>query len=403
MQQHRPEILILYSNPINTARLRVDKEHRAIDQIIDKFHIDSNRIVRLHATSVTDFIAELQKSDFEIIQFSGHGSTEGIYLETANINQGEVVSAKRVSTLLHGSSPKLKAVIFISCFSASSISDLIDIAPYLITVSGPAEDDAAIEFIRRFYETLFKSDSVELAFETAVRLVGAILERQGIHPVLSRRAKEKGSGRFLVQAFPTSGDSILIDLTDVEEDLPKLKISKDKFLSLLTRKIRAHQWVFDIPRERVVIPIGSYFGVFSWQNASDLVFCNKILQVKEEVDEITCKVWARVVLNYNDLYSAKYRSVARPMEALHVPLLETALENLKKFYKGYFLDEDNSMVLRSCIGRNYNTSSALIEANIELAEKKHDQGDYSTMIFHMENALSGIHDLVDTLTENLCE
>ena len=89
MSNIKSDILILYSNPSDTPRIRLDKEYRVIDKIIERFDIDPRRITRLHATSVNDFVAELQKGDFEIIQFSGHGSGQGIYLESYQIKERE--------------------------------------------------------------------------------------------------------------------------------------------------------------------------------------------------------------------------------------------------------------------------------------------------------------------------
>jgi hypothetical protein len=235
MKNKNPKVLIIYSNPSNSSRLRLDKEHRSIDQIIDKLNIDSKSITRLHAASIGDFLAELSKDDFEIVQFSGHGSTSGIYLEAEQIDAGEEVSSKRLASLLKGVSSKLKVAIFVSCFSSDSIPDLAGVAPYLITICGPADDIAAIEFVRRFYESFFQHNSVEIAFETAVRLVGVILEQKNIHALLTRRAKELGEERFLLQAFPTGGDSILVDLTDVEKYIIQLNVTIEEFLYTLTR------------------------------------------------------------------------------------------------------------------------------------------------------------------------
>jgi len=403
MPNQQADILILYSNPSDTDRLRLDKEHRAVEQVISDLRLDPRRIQRLHAVSVMDVISALQKNSFDIVQFSGHGSSKGIYLEDELYDEGTEVSAKRMASILKSAHPKLKAAIFVSCFSASSVSELVDAAPYLITVSGPADDDASIEFMRRFYHAYFRSNSVEVAFETAVRLVGAILERQGVHPVLSRRAKVKGVDRFLIQAFPVSGDSLLVDLTEAEKDFKKITLNQDEFLSLLTRKVRGHQWVFDIPRERVILPIGSYFGIFSWQDSNDVVYCSRILQVKDDTDESTCRVWVKFAMRYNDLFSERYRSVTNPSDPLNSRLIELALEAFSTFYKDFFEDEKASEVLRSCLGKHYKTSSAIIESNLSLSLSKYHQGDAKAVILYLESTLSAIHDLVDLLTEQLCE
>jgi len=108
-------------------------------------------------------------------------------------------------------------------------------------------------------------------------------------------------------------------------------------------------------------------------------------------------------MRYNDLFSERYRSVTNPSDPLNSRLIELALEAFSTFYKDFFEDEKASEVLRSCLGKHYKTSSAIIESNLSLSLSKYHQGDAKAVILYLESTLSAIHDLVDLLTEQLCE
>lgn len=41
-----------------------------------------------------------------------------------------------------------------------------------------------------------------------------------------------------------------------------------------------------------LLSIGPYFGLFSWSGPDDVVPCHQIMQIRPELDEATCEVWA---------------------------------------------------------------------------------------------------------------
>lgn len=107
-------ILILYSNPSDTTRIRLDKEHRAIDQVISKSGINPNILFRCHATSIEDIVHILSNTNFDVIHFSGHGSNNGIYLEKTKENKSELFVSKELAELLKNTQPRLTLAIFMS-------------------------------------------------------------------------------------------------------------------------------------------------------------------------------------------------------------------------------------------------------------------------------------------------
>lgn len=399
--QAEPKILIFYSNPIDTYRIRLDKEHRAIDQLLQRQSQYARSIHRLHATSPEDLSHILRAGKYEIVQFSGHGSADGIFLEDIHANKSSVITAQQISAILTDTCPQLKAAIFLSCYSALAIPDLVNVAPYLITVSEEADDDASIDFISEFYDAYFRYNSIEKAFHSAQTYVDLVKKKYNLKAILSRRAQEIAKDRFLFQVFPTGADSILVDISGAEADIQKLKISRDEFLSLLSRKVRIHKWAFEAPRERAIISVGPYFGLFSWKNANDVVYCQQVMQLRENSEEELCEVWTYLVVTYNDLYVEKYRTANNPYASSMSIWLEKAIKVYNSTYRQFFEKEQVSAILRKNVPEQFKVTKSLFGANLRMIDQKFAQEDFDSTVMYLEATLSAIHDLINALTEIL--
>jgi len=206
----------------------------------------------------------------------------------------------------------------------------------------------------------------------------------------------------LFQVFPAGfGDSILIDLTEADHYIQSLSISRDSFLSLLTRKIRVHRWVFDTPRERAILSVGRYFGLFSWQNANDVVICHKVMQIRSDVDEATCDAWTSLTVSYNDLYADKYRTAIKPFEQSMSGRLKKALERYYETFDLFFERDRIANIFRQIIPEQFKITKSVIGANIRMAAVKFHEEDFSSTVMYLETVLSSIHDLLDSLTAEL--
>lgn len=392
-------VLILYSNPSDTVRIRLDKEHRAIDQVLNALKLPAGTIVRKHATTFDDFARALAETEYSVVQFSSHGSTEGIYLEASSANKGELITADRIAGLLGHTQPALRLAVFMSCFSSASLGDLIKAAPYILTIHGPADDNTSIEFVRVFYERLLHDHSIERACFFAQEITSEVLQ-----VVLSRRGLSSVEGNFLFRVFPRGdhlGDSFLIDISQAEKDIELLDIPRETFLSVLTRKIRLHGRIFEFPRERAILPIGPYFGIFSWQNPSDIITCHQVLKVRPEVDDLACELWALLAISYNDDAMQRYRLLPEPAAAHNVNALKKALGNYRHSYEYLTEKEKFITVLRKYVPEQYKLSKSLMIANLDKAEMKIVQEDFPSVVFHLESALSAMNDLLDALTAEL--
>ncbi len=390
------KILIIYSNPADTERLRLDKEHRALDKIIDSLNLSLGSVVRRHASSFKDLCSSIADDEYSIFQFSGHGTHEGIYLENDSGNASELITAERVAEVISKAQPRLKAAIFMSCFSADAIPTLLRIAPYILTVFGPANDNNAIEFIGAFYKNYFKFKDIAKACSWA-----QIISQNELQVVLSRRAQSLLSRTPLFEVFPGSGiyagTSFLIDLSEAEADIATLNVPREKFLSILTRKIRLHNRIFDTPRERAVLPVGPYVGIFTWNNAFDPIQCHRILQIKTETKQEAYDLWARLAITYNDDANHRYRLESLPASPHNIRLLEAALTSYRSDYEWI----NSSSAFHEYIPDQYKLAKSVMNANLDMAEKKLHDNNLVSVVYHLESALSALHDLLDAFTDSL--
>lgn len=404
-KKHTPNILIFYSNPIDTGHLRMGAEHKAIDQVLKNMGLGSAEIDRVHATSVEDIVNALGEKEYDIIQFSGHGSNEGIVIEGWQVDGKVTVPASILAEIIQPRCRNLTAAIFVTCFSSKSIPDLIDIAPYLITLSGEGNDKKAIDFVKAFYESYLKHGYISRAFQDGQQLIEFHEGPGELNTVLTRSGLEKNIDRNLIEVFPSSSkyDSILVDISEVEKQIETLQIDKDKFLTMLSRKIKTHKWVFNTPRERGLLPVGPYFGIFSWNNPNDPVVCHEILKVKNEIDEQTFELCLDILISYNDQYVNGYRSVYDPQTVVREEIIKDAIDSYWGIYEYFFLDGEHAEILKEVVFEQFRATKAMIKVNLQKCDSKFQSRDMDSTVRFLETILSSLHDLINALIEEIAE
>lgn len=160
-------ILCLGANPDGAPALRLTQEVRDIDQALrqaefrDRFELHQQLAVR-----PGDLQGALLRHRPHILQFSGHGTVDGIFLEDEAGHmtkaQGEVIA--RILGVFRN---QLRCVVLNACYSrdqAESIAKYIDCVVGMSTAIG---DRAATRFAVSFYQALAFGSSVEMAFQLA--------------------------------------------------------------------------------------------------------------------------------------------------------------------------------------------------------------------------------------------
>lgn len=319
-------VLVVFSSPPDLDPLRVDREDRVIVALERQF--SENVVVdRLHAAELSDIHERLSAGDYDVVQFSGHGSADGIFLERSSDNRSELVSAGRVRSLIGLAPRPPKLAIFLSCYSHQSIGDLIESAPFVVTAEKRVGDAICIDFISGFYERLFDNYAIQASYDHAVRVLSAKgSPRDGIR--LSRRSLIRRGDSVLISSTPDARrDTIEVNLDSVRDLLDSFDMSREELFHLLARKLTIHRWIFDSPRDRAIIPIGrALFGEFSWVNSNDAIRCNRLIMLCPSAPKEQWATWSRLLAAYNDLAACEYRSAAEPASDSELPLLESAVD-----------------------------------------------------------------------------
>lgn len=390
-------VLVIFSNPPDLPRIRLDKEDKIFKQLEKQF--PGVKIVCQHASEIDDVHALITRCEYDVIQFSGHGSSDGIYLEKSDIDCSELVSPTRLQSLIQLAERSPRLVILLNCYSGQSATKLANIAPFVITAIGKIADDACILFVKGFYEFFFKSHSIQASFDHALSLL-AVREFPVNTFQLSRRHPVRHQNSYFVHCYPSPNrDSILVNLDAVTDKLSSFGMSTEELCHLLVKKLCIHYWIFDSARERAIIPIGRLlFGEFSWKDTNDVVYCRKIMKLRSDISRRHWEIWSRLLMVYNDLASCEYRTIDNPADLSNQSMLENAIRlfklNINKYIKPL---RDETIVIDGVNLDNIFPHVEFVITSVDRAADQLELSRYPQVITELEIALSNLHEIVDYL------
>ena len=411
------KMLVVFSNPPDKSPLRLDKEDRVITKIARDFE-GTVVLERQHATEVDDIHSLITKGGYDVIHFSGHGSEDGIYLDRSDLDwrpgrlgsqpslrrdmkapdadqdeqHGELVSSKRLLSLLELASKPPLLVILLCCYSESCIHTLANAAPFVITSKCDVLDAACILFISGFYERLFSGHSVQGSFDHAMHLLSAKGFAADSFRLARRSLIKRADGLFVESTPDPNRDSILVNLDAVVTRLGSFGMSCEELCHLIARKLRVHSWIFDGASDRAIIPIGRLlFGEFTWKDAKDVVFCTKLMKLRADLPRRHWELWSRVLTSYNDLASCQYRAAPRPAD----PAARLILEQGVRIFK-YHVNKYLQPSLPTIEDLGFQSLVPHVELAIASTEKAEDQmilERYPQAVSALEVALTNYHEV----------
>lgn len=391
-------ILIAYSSPADEDRLRLDREHRRVEESISAAGASVATVDRKHATTLEDLARALASKQYEIVHFSGHGDATGFCFDSAAGEEGTFVKVNHLAKLLQTTQRTLSAIVLISCYSSDASKDLLSAAPYVISISGPADDSAAIDFVGNFYEQYFRTLSVESAFNFASAYVDDRLDA-----VLGHSSKSAPTAPRIAVYPHSHRDPIYVDLTQARPTIERLDISADRFSSILTRKLRVHRWIFDGERENAILPIAGYFARFSWKNAKDVIHCHWVYKPKADLESRICELISDLIVVYNDVYVSSYRTNSKPVSQQGPRDFRFGLAKLHDLMDHFLKDHDRFQVLESIDAAVARMLRATCHSNLSMADRKLGEHDLASAAIYAETALSAVHDAIESLVETISE
>jgi hypothetical protein len=159
-------ILFLASNPLDTVRLKLGQEVRAIDQALrasdfrDLFDFEQQWAVR-----VSDLEGLLLRYNPDVVHFSGHGSLfSEIILEGEN-GRSQPVEGKALGRLFSVLKGNIRCVVLSACYSAGQAGEIARTVDCVVGMSNVVGDEAAIRFAAAFYQALGYGKDIQTAFD----------------------------------------------------------------------------------------------------------------------------------------------------------------------------------------------------------------------------------------------
>jgi hypothetical protein len=335
---------------------------------------------------------------FTIIHFSGHGLPSGIVMESPAQESGEIVGVEQLKKILESRKPDLTAAVFLSCFSSDIANLLIEEVPYIIAVCGEASDEHSVKFTQSFYTSLFLGQSLRHAFNMAKTAV-----EDNLNITMFRRSERDGVVRALVSHTRQWDRELLIDVSRILPDVDRLGTTINEVTSRIANKIRYHHNAFRYPRQNATFPIGPFFGKFSWENADDIVYCDRLYKLRNDVDEVLAETWVHLLIKYHDAYVTDYRGPLAVAQVFNEPAVKKGLNGLEEMFKRFVRDEKTSDLFRRAAPEAFRNVRIVGGGALQSAESKFYGGEVGGAASDLEVVLSSVHEFVDAIGDLLLE
>lgn len=249
------KILFLAANPLDTDRLRLDEEFRAIDEALRKSAFRDHFDLLSHwAVRVDDLQELLLRHQPDIVHFSGHGQSTGagpratqsaatadeperhflltqasgasasqatgqIVLQNA-AGQRMPVPANALSGLFRVLKANIRCVVLNACYTQRQAEGIAQHIDCVVGMSSAIPDNSAIAFATAFYRGLGYGRSVQVAFDLGRSQIDlSALRGQAIPQLLAPQADPAQIHLVTDGSAPGSAVGDLAGSTAREEEL----------------------------------------------------------------------------------------------------------------------------------------------------------------------------------------
>jgi hypothetical protein len=178
-------VLLVCANPRGTDPLRTAQEDRILRESVQLArHRSRIHVETLQAATIDDLRRALLRARYQIVHFSGHGTTEGLVFED-EAGSRMVPSSAALAELLERR--QVPTVVLNACYSLS-VGRLTSIGTdHTVATTGPISDPAAVEFTRGFYDAIGEGLPIPEAVEEG--LSAARLKNFSLDVVLLKRGE----------------------------------------------------------------------------------------------------------------------------------------------------------------------------------------------------------------------
>lgn len=223
MPEKKRKILVLASAPTDLAFLRLDQEVSEIGEGLRRSkHRDRFELAHRWAVGPTEIRRALLDEDPQIVHFCGHGEKKGLMVED---DQGfpTLLSNEAIAGLFAIFADKIECVVLNACWSQAQAKAINGHVGYVIGMSRPIGDKAAMEFAVGFYDGLGGGKSIEEAFKIGVNAIQAHNLSEHQTPILLKNAAAVASYRMKSKARTDSENGGAKALTRKQKVVQALK------------------------------------------------------------------------------------------------------------------------------------------------------------------------------------
>jgi WD40 repeat protein len=182
-------ILFLAANPKGSDRLRLDREFKKIEQVLERASKrDQFRLIQKWAVTDDDLRRALLEHEPEIVHFSGHGGGGAGLVFENDVGGIHAISNQALAGLLELCAEQVKCVVLNACYSEIQATAIVQHIEFVIGMTQAIGDEAAIKFAVGFYDALGAGRSYDNAFKfgrSAIDLKGL---NEHLTPVMRRKA-----------------------------------------------------------------------------------------------------------------------------------------------------------------------------------------------------------------------
>lgn len=223
------KILFLAANPINTDRLRLDKEAREISEGLRRSNErDLFQLVPSFSVKVDGLRRSLLDHSPRIVHFSGHGGIDGIVVEN---DQGQTFQIPRdaLADLFKLCAGQIECVVLNACYSEGQAEAIAEHIPYVIGMKSTISDKAALEFAIGFYDALGAGKPIEDAFQFGRNAIALKALSEDQTPVLRKKVLTAAERKRLEESY-SPVRNIYLDVSVMNEDTSSWNRGEDTTL-----------------------------------------------------------------------------------------------------------------------------------------------------------------------------
>lgn len=185
------KILFLAANPLNTDRLRLDEEMRAIDIALRQSEFRDQVDIRSHwAVRISDLQELLLRHQPDVVHFSGHGSDQTELILEDSTGTSQPVPASALRQLFSILNDNIRCVVLNACYSEPQAKAIAKHIDCVVGMSDGISDEISLNFSAAFYRALGYGRSIQTAFELGRSQINLeSLGEQNVPQLLVRKGK----------------------------------------------------------------------------------------------------------------------------------------------------------------------------------------------------------------------